>query len=1039
MGRQICIYTTLLLIATSQVFGQCLGTIPDTLVGYYPMSGNAGDSSGQAPINHGTANGGVSFSDGVIGDAAFFDGINDYVILNQNFDLDSAYTFTAWIKPTSMHVGNIFSMRKQCSSYGGGFNQSLISIGGTGQTNSPPLYMNNASFTTYNQIVISMSRVNSACSGWHSSYSYTVPDVAIDTTCWTHIAVVVEENAIDTARHIVVYVNGIPYDVANHHVTTAANNANAISAFATSLSGYYTYLGYNHNVTSQPGQNFPYHGGIDAVYIHERALDSCEVNALFNLAYDTSGVSIGVSNTQICVGETDSFWISTIDSLQASYWLVDDSLMSSSDTFIYTFNQAGTVLVQLVYQHAIFCPFDTISFALQVNPNDTTNLSLSACIGDSVFLENAWQNTAGTYTDQFLGQGGCDSLVITTLSFSYSEFDTINLSLCFGDSFYFNNVWVSQTGVYFDTIPGQPCDTVLSLNLNFVSIIIDTVQVSICQGDSFYVQGEWQFNVGFFADSFITSLGCDSVMVTELSLFWQQDKVQHMVCFGDSIFLADQWITSSGSYLDTLEGPCDTIRNHQVTILNLITSVQSLSICSGDSILLGESFQQEAGTYIDTLTSAFGCDSIRTTIVNLTYASKNVPHSFCQGGSFMLNGTSYTQSTTVVDTIEGAPCDTIVNHVISMLPTTYSYETQTRCVGDSVYLAGDWRFEPGSFSETLINVQQCDSVRTIALQFYWEELSINANICAGEIYGPSQMTYDSTAKFRDTARIGACRTIRRHKIKVNQPFITETLSSICDGDSLFVGGAWQTNSGVYIDSLIRLENGCDSIVFHSLSIEAYATVLQAKFLCRNDSIYLGGKYHSKAGIYRDTMLLEGSSCPTIVETTVSISNTTLQEPHISVLDSGYCPNPIFKLDAGVSEPGILWLNKLENHRVIDIRDTGWVHMEYRQCGHIQADSIYLPSRDCNCSIYFPNSFTPDSDQFNDGFAPVFDCPFVYYEFIIFDRWGHPIFTSNDESDSWDGTINGLPVQIGNYFFNLNYSISGTNPTDRISGTVNLLR
>jgi hypothetical protein len=38
------------------------------------------------------------------------------------------------------------------------------------------------------------------------------------------------------------------------------------------------------------------------------------------------------------------------------------------------------------------------------------------CVGDSIFLENAWRYTAGIYRDTFLNVLGCDSIVVTELS-----------------------------------------------------------------------------------------------------------------------------------------------------------------------------------------------------------------------------------------------------------------------------------------------------------------------------------------------------------------------------------------------------------------------------------------------------------------------------------------------------------------------------------------------------------------------------------------------------------------------------------------------
>jgi len=74
--------------------------INDGLVAYYPFDGNANDVSGSG--NNGTENGGVTYKDGVLGKAASFDGIDDYIDVADSETLDingSGMTISAWVMP----------------------------------------------------------------------------------------------------------------------------------------------------------------------------------------------------------------------------------------------------------------------------------------------------------------------------------------------------------------------------------------------------------------------------------------------------------------------------------------------------------------------------------------------------------------------------------------------------------------------------------------------------------------------------------------------------------------------------------------------------------------------------------------------------------------------------------------------------------------------------------------------------------------------------------------------------------------------------
>ncbi|NRA12932.1 MAG: gliding motility-associated C-terminal domain-containing protein [Crocinitomicaceae bacterium] len=66
-------------------------------------------------------------------------------------------------------------------------------------------------------------------------------------------------------------------------------------------------------------------------------------------------------------------------------------------------------------------------------------------------------------------------------------------------------------------------------------------------------------------------------------------------------------------------------------------------------------------------------------------------------------------------------------------------------------------------------------------------------------------------------------------------------------------------------------------------------------------------------------------------------------------------------------------------------------------------------------IYAPNSFTPDGDEFNQGWQVFMEGIDIYdFDLQIFNRWGQVIWESHDISVPWDGTFNGKIVQAGAY-------------------------
>ena len=73
---------------------------------------------------------------------------------------------------------------------------------------------------------------------------------------------------------------------------------------------------------------------------------------------------------------------------------------------------------------------------------------------------------------------------------------------------------------------------------------------------------------------------------------------------------------------------------------------------------------------------------------------------------------------------------------------------------------------------------------------------------------------------------------------------------------------------------------------------------------------------------------------------------------------------------------------------------------------------------CSLTIHIPNSFTPNSDNSNEGFIPaIYDIDDVLtFNMQIFNRWGELMYETNDEQKSWDGQFNSSFVPQGVYVY-----------------------
>lgn len=98
--------------------------------------------------------------------------------------------------------------------------------------------------------------------------------------------------------------------------------------------------------------------------------------------------------------------------------------------------------------------------------------------------------------------------------------------------------------------------------------------------------------------------------------------------------------------------------------------------------------------------------------------------------------------------------------------------------------------------------------------------------------------------------------------------------------------------------------------------------------------------------------------------------------------------------------------------------------------------------ECDPLVYWiPNSFTPNGDEFNTLWGPVFDGPYDAEDFhlVVFNRWGQLIWESNNVNGRWNGTYYGAYVPDGVYTWVIDFGMLDTDERRVIRGHVTLLR
>jgi gliding motility-associated-like protein len=199
-----------------------------------------------------------------------------------------------------------------------------------------------------------------------------------------------------------------------------------------------------------------------------------------------------------------------------------------------------------------------------------------------------------------------------------------------------------------------------------------------------------------------------------------------------------------------------------------------------------------------------------------------------------------------------------------------------------------------------------------------------------------------------------------------------------------------------------------------------------------------------------------------VETNIGCSNSATYSEYICIN-----PTPIADLDAdpkklyaSISETHITNLSTGASNYIWDLGDGTGEHHYYEpglytypeysldeyvitliaisdKCCMDTAQIII--EMDNSLVMYIPNAFTPDGDEFNNVFAPVFAIPVSEYQLKIYNRWGQVIFESYDTEIGWDGTYNGTLVQDGTYLWTVQVSTRDDAEPVVKQGTVTMLK
>ncbi|GAB5419127.1 MAG: hypothetical protein Crog4KO_06350 [Crocinitomicaceae bacterium] len=109
-------------------------------------------------------------------------------------------------------------------------------------------------------------------------------------------------------------------------------------------------------------------------------------------------------------------------------------------------------------------------------------------------------------------------------------------------------------------------------------------------------------------------------------------------------------------------------------------------------------------------------------------------------------------------------------------------------------------------------------------------------------------------------------------------------------------------------------------------------------------------------------------------------------------------------------------------------------------GCVDSFQVYIDIKE-ELIFYVPNAFTPDADEFNNVWQPVFTSGFDPYDYhlSIYNRWGEVIFESYDHTVGWDGTYGGKLVADNVFTWVIEFGDINNDERHTVNGHVTILR
>lgn len=803
--------------------------------------------------------------------------------------------------------------------------------------------------------------------------------------------------------------------------------------------------------------------------------------------------------TTYCAGNFAT--LSTTTTYSTYNWSTGVSTATTNATSV---NNPITITVT----NSFGCTGTSPAYNVNENSVITANFTETICQGQSILIHGVPQTTAGVYSQTYTLPTGCDSTANVTLVVNPLPVVNagVDQTVCTGVATTLNAtgastyVWspAATNGIPFTQAIGSTTYTVTGtdangcVNTDQVVVTVNPlptvgagVDQAVCAGTAVTLSGSgaatytWNNSVsnGVAFTPVVTNTytvtgtdvnGCintDQVVVTVNPIPTVNAGADVTICIGEPVTLSgsgaatytwDNGVTNGTSFnptttttytvTGTTAAGCTSTDQVLVTVnpLPVVNAGLDQTVCIGTAVTLsgsgaatyswspvitnGVPFTPSVGTvtYTVTGTSAAGCvntDQVVVTVNPLPIVNAGVDQAVCAGeqvtltasgaatyswNNSVIDGVAFTPAATTTYTVTGTSAAGCINTdqvlvTVNPIPTVLAGNDIAVCDGQTVTLTGSG-----------------------ANTYTWDNTVTN-----GVAFAPSVGTTTYTVTGTTTA---GCINTDQVNVTVNAipvvsftPDVTLGCAPLTVNFTNTTANAancvWTMSDGTVLTGCGTVSNtfeqpGCYDITLSTTDVNGCSSSFTAANLVCVEGAPIAS-FSPSANVISD------------LNPVVNFNNTTTGASDY-VWNFGDTSPTTDEVNPSHDYSG----NAIGNYIVtlIAYSPLGCTDTAYSVI-QIQEELIF----------YVPNTFTPDNDNFNQTFQPIFTSGFDPYDYtlLIFNRWGEIIFESHDAEVGWNGSYGNSGqidlVQDGTYTWKIEFKVTRNDERKVVIGHVNILR